>query len=94
MEVALFSSATQVDNVFRVAVDMGRAPALRAAFRGKTVVASIGPITTAALQDHGVEPDLHPEHPKMGHLAAEVARRAAELLEQKRRGPLDLKWDA
>jgi uroporphyrinogen-III synthase len=94
VEVALFSSATQVDNVFRVAVEMGRAPALREVFRGRTVVASIGPITTAALQEHGVEPDLHPEHPKMGHLVAEVARRAAELLERKRRWPVDLKLDA
>jgi uroporphyrinogen-III synthase len=76
-----------VGNVFHVAVEMGRAPALREAFRGRTVVASIGPITTAALQEHGVEPDLHPEHPKMGHLVAEVARRAAELLERKRRWP-------
>ena len=85
VEVALFSSATQVDNVFRVAVEMGRAAALREALRGSMVVASIGPITTAALQEHGVEPDLHPEHPKMGHLVAEVARQAAALLEGKRR---------
>jgi uroporphyrinogen-III synthase len=94
VEVALFSSAIQVGNVFCVAVEMGRAAALREAFRGRTVVASIGPITTAALQEHGVEPDLHPEHPKMGHLVAEVARRAAELLERKRRGRFDLQWDA
>jgi uroporphyrinogen-III synthase len=86
VEVALFSSATQIDHVFRVAVDIGRADALREAFRGRTVVASIGPITTAALQAHGVEPDLHPEHPKIGHLVAEVARQATELLERKRRG--------
>jgi len=94
VEVALFSSATQIDNVFRLAVEIGQADALREAFRGKTVVASIGPITTAALQEHGVEPDLHPGRPKIGHLVAEVARRAAELLERKRRWPLDLKLDA
>src|SRR5262249_45069098 len=81
----LFSSATQVDNVFRVATEMGRADALRKAFREGTVVASIGPITTVALQEYGVEPDLHPEHPKMGHLIAQVARQAADLLERKRR---------
>jgi uroporphyrinogen-III synthase len=83
--VALFTSATQADNLFRVAVEMGRVDAVRAAFRRRTVVASIGPITTAALQEHRVEPDLHPQHPKMGHLVAEVARRAPGLLEQKRR---------
>jgi uroporphyrinogen-III synthase len=86
VEVALFSSATQIDNVFRVAVEIGRADALREAFRGRTVVASIGPIMTAALQEHGVEPDVHPEHPKIGHLVAEVARQATELLERKRCG--------
>jgi uroporphyrinogen-III synthase len=86
MEVALFSSATQIDHVFRLAVEIGGAAALREAFRGRTVVASIGPITTAALQEHGVEPDLHPEHPKIGHLVAEVARQATALLERKRRG--------
>src|SRR6266849_10095186 len=94
VEVALFSSATQIDHVFRVAGEMGRAATLREVFRARTVVASIGPITTAALQDHGVEPDLHPEHPKMGHLVAEVARRGAELLKRKRRWPLDLNLDA
>ncbi len=84
-EVALFTSATQVEHVFRVAVEMGRADALREAFRRRTVVASIGPITTAALQEHGIEPDLHPEHAKMGHLVAEVAQQAAPLLEGKGR---------
>jgi uroporphyrinogen-III synthase len=86
VEVALFTSATQVDHVFRVAVELGRADALQDAFRRRTVVASIGPITSAALQEHEVEPDLHPEHPKIGHLVAEVARRATELIERKRHG--------
>jgi len=85
VEIALFTSATQVENVFRVATEMGQTDALRKAFREGTVVASIGPITTAALQEYGVEPDLHPEHPKIGHLIAEVARQAADLLERKRR---------
>lgn len=85
VEVALFTSATQVDHLFRVADTMGQGDALREAFRRKTVVASIGPITTEALQKHGVEPDLFPEHAKMGHLVAEVARRSAELLDRKRR---------
>jgi len=85
VEVALFTSATQVDNVFEVAANMGRADALREALGRRMVVASIGPITTAALQEQGIEPDVRPEHPKMGHLVAEVARRAAEVLGRKRR---------
>jgi len=86
VEVALFTSAHQVDNLFRVAAEMGRADALRDALRGRTVVGSIGPITTEALQGHGIQPDLHPEHPKMGHLLIAVAREADNLLRLKRGG--------
>jgi uroporphyrinogen-III synthase len=85
VEMVLFTSATQVDHVFKVADGVERADALREALRARTVVASIGPITTEELQAHGIEPDLYPVHPKMGHLVAEVARRAQEILERKRR---------
>lgn len=85
-QVVLFTSATQVDNLFRVAAEMERAGALRDALRRRTVVASIGPITTEGLETHGVEPDLYPDHPKMGHLVAAVAKRATDLLRRKRGG--------
>jgi len=83
-DVALFTSAQQVGNLFQVAADLGRAEALRAALRGSMVVASIGPVCTEALRAHGVEPDLHPGHPKMGHLVAAVARQVPDLLGRKR----------
>jgi uroporphyrinogen-III synthase len=84
--VSFESRRSQIDNVFRLAAEVGAADALRESLRGRTVVGSIGPITTAALQQHGVEPDLQPEHPKIGHLVAEIARQATALLERKRRG--------
>jgi uroporphyrinogen-III synthase len=84
LDVALFTSAQQVGHLFQVAADGGQAEGLRAALRGSMVVASIGPVCTEALRAHGVEPDLHPEHPKMGHLVAAVARQAADLLRRKR----------
>lgn len=85
VDAVLVSSATQIDHVFHVAAEIGAVDALRAALRERTVVGSIGPITTAALQHHGVEPDLQPEHPRIGHLVAEIARQATVLLERKRR---------
>jgi uroporphyrinogen-III synthase len=85
VDAVLVSSATQIDNVFHVAAEIGAADALREALQERTVVGSIGPITTAALQHHGVEPDLQPEHPRIGHLVAEIARQATVLLERKRR---------
>jgi uroporphyrinogen-III synthase len=87
VEAALFTSSNQVDNLFLVAREMGQAAAVRDALGDRTVVASIGPITTEALRAHGVEPDLHAEHPKMGHLLAAVARHAADLLRRKRGAP-------
>ena len=85
-DVALFTSANQVANLFQVAAEMGRADALRLALRDRVVIASIGPISSEALQRHGIEPDLHPEHPKMGHLVAALARQALTLLQRKRSG--------
>jgi uroporphyrinogen-III synthase len=86
VEVALFTSSHQVDNLFRVATEMGQADAARETLRNKIVVGSIGPVTTGALRAHGIEPDLCPAHPKMGHLLAEVAERAGGLVMRKRRG--------
>lgn len=75
-EVALFTSAQQVANLFRVADQMGRGDGLREALHRRVIVASIGPICTEALRAHGVEPAVQPDHPRMGHLVAAVARHA------------------
>lgn len=82
IHVALFTSAIQVEHLFRVAEDDQRDP-LRAALE-RVVVASIGPICTKALALHGVQVDLEPEHPKMGQLVLAASKRAAELLRGKR----------
>ena len=79
--VAVFTSATQVEHVFRVAPD---ADALRAGFR-RTVVASVGPVCSEALDAHGVHVDLEADPPKMGPLVALIADRAAALAAAKRR---------
>lgn len=84
VDVAIFTSRAQIESVAHVAGEMGVVDALRGALRERTVVASIGPVTSEALEANGVEPDVHPEHPKMGHLVAEVARRATEVLSRKR----------
>jgi uroporphyrinogen-III synthase len=81
-DVALFTSGSQADHLFRVAA--ADAPRLRDAFRA-VVVASIGPIASAALRRLGVEPDFEPPHPKMGHLVLAAAERARTVLETKRK---------
>lgn len=80
-DVAVFTSAVQVEHLFRVAADPG---ALRAGLAG-TVVVSIGPVCSDALEAHDVHPQLEPSPPKMGPLVALVAERAPALVRTVRR---------
>jgi uroporphyrinogen-III synthase len=80
-DVAVFTSATQIEHAFRVAPD---AAALRAAF-GRVVVASVGPVCSEALEAHGVGVDLESDPPKMGPLVALIAERARTVASTKRR---------
>jgi uroporphyrinogen-III synthase len=75
-DLAVFTSAVQVEHLFRVARD-------RAALRdglARTIVASIGPVCSEALEAHDVHPRLEPSPPKMGPLVALIATRVPELL--------------
>jgi uroporphyrinogen decarboxylase len=84
VEVALFTSAQQVRNVFRVASDDGTRDDLLRGLR-RTVIGSIGPTTSETLAgEFGIRPDYEPDSPKMGNLVREVARNAKELLRKKR----------
>jgi uroporphyrinogen-III synthase len=80
-DVAVFTSATQIEHAFRVSDDAG---ALRNAF-AQVVVASVGPVCSEALEAHGISVDLEADPPKMGPLVARVAERAAVLAATKRR---------
>ena len=80
--VAVFTNAAQVEHLFRVAADP---EALRTGL-ARIVVASVGPVSSEALEAHGVIPDLEASPPKMGPLVALVAERAPALLATKRGG--------
>jgi uroporphyrinogen-III synthase len=84
IDVALFTTSVQVQHLLRIASEAQLEETLRSAF-GRIVVGSIGPITSEALRQNGLPMDFEPEHPKMGFLVAEAARRARGLLEEKRR---------
>ncbi len=87
VDIALFTSATQVEHVARIADEEGVGAALPAAL-GRIVVASIGPVCSEALRAHRFPVDLEPAHPKMGYLVREIAARGRELLARKREGDL------
>lgn len=82
-DVVMFTSGMQVTNLLQVAAERKMDDAVRRAF-SRMLVASIGPVTSEKLRDHGLSADLEPSHPKMGYLVNETAQRSAELLRQKR----------
>jgi uroporphyrinogen-III synthase len=82
-DVTLFTTGIQIAHLARVAREQGIEDAVLAAVR-KTVVASIGPTTTEALDEFNIAADLEPTHPKMGFLVSETAQRATALLAAKR----------
>jgi len=65
IDAVAFTSASQVHNLFTVAQRMGRADVL-AKDLSRALVASIGPVCTAALKQHHVRVDIEPHPPKLG----------------------------
>lgn len=83
-DVVLFTAGHQAVNVIRVAERLNILAPLQLALQ-HTVVASIGPTTSETLRELELSVDIEPEHPKMGHLVAAAAERAAGVLQSKRR---------
>ena len=83
IDVILVTSATQIVHLMQVAAQDGLENAVRSGLK-KTVVGSIGPISSEALQTLGLSVDFEPIHPRMGQLVFEAAERARELLDRKR----------
>ena len=79
-EVALFTSAQQVDHVFALARRLDCFEQLLTQLKTSTLVASIGPITTEALIRHDVQPHVEPVRPKMGHLISTLSAEAKTLI--------------
>lgn len=83
VDIVLFTNATQVDYLFQVAKEGRLDQHLHQAF-DQVLIASVGPVCTEALEHFGLSVDIEPDHPKMGHLVATLARRGRELLAAKR----------
>lgn len=83
IDMALFTTSVQVAHLLRVAEEMNVESRLRRGLE-RVAVGSIGPITSEELREHGLAVDFEPEHPKMGFLVNEAARRGASIVEKKR----------
>ncbi|MGA2628878.1 MAG: uroporphyrinogen decarboxylase [Terriglobia bacterium] len=82
VQVALFTSAVQVYHVLQVASESGLKERLLGALK-RCVVCSVGPTCSEALAANGIAVDIEPEHPKMGALIHEAAKRGGEVLKKK-----------
>jgi uroporphyrinogen-III synthase len=84
VHVLLVASSVQIRHLFEVAGRMGcHEDVLHEALSG-VVIASIGPLTSAELRNHGLRVDIECTHPKMGFLVQEAAEKSTEILCQKR----------
>jgi len=83
IDVVLLTSSVQIHHLLQIAQEMQLRDAVLQALN-RTVLASIGPVTSETLRSFGVAVDLEPSHPKMGLLVKEAGEQSAELLRRKR----------
>jgi uroporphyrinogen-III synthase len=69
VDAVVFTSAVQIHNLYTVAQSLGSAGALAGRMRG-LVIASIGPVCSRALMEHGITPTFEASPPKLGPLVA------------------------
>jgi uroporphyrinogen-III synthase len=69
VDAVIFTSAVQIRNLNLIAEKAGSAATL-AKDLNRALIASIGPVCSRALRDHGVSPSLEASPPKLGPLVA------------------------
>ena len=69
VDAVVFTSAVQVQNLWAVAARTHRDAALPGQLN-RILIASIGPVCSRALKQHGVEPSFEADPPKLGPLIA------------------------
>ena len=78
IDAALFTTQVQVRHLFEAAAQIGETERLVDALRNAVVVGAVGPTCAAALRERGIEPDVLPNHPKMGHLVVALVKYLAD----------------
>jgi uroporphyrinogen-III synthase len=69
IDAVMFTSAVQIHNLYLVAEQDGRAATL-AGQLNRLFIASVGPVCSRALREHGIEPSFEADPPKLGPLVA------------------------
>ncbi len=77
VDAVVFTSAVQIHNLYAVAEKADRASDL-AQQLNRCVIASIGPVCSRALREHGVTPSFEADPPKLGPLVAGLEQALSE----------------
>lgn len=83
IDVIMFMSAQQIEHVLQAARTMEKEKDLRKAMQ-RSVIASIGPLTSEALRRNDMDVDFEPSKSKMAIMIQELAQAAADLLRRKK----------
>ena len=83
-DLVLFTSSIQLDHLFEIARQLEIENEVHSALKEKVVVASIGPVMTAALAALGYTADIVPKHPKMWALVKAASDEAPSAVAAKR----------
>ena len=83
-EVALFTSSIQFEHLLTISKELGIEDEVLRSLREHVVIASVGPIMTAAIEERGVKVDIVPYSPRMGALVKAASDEAASVLQVKR----------
>jgi len=73
IDAITFTSPAAVNNLFLAADETGQAEEITRSLNTNVFTASVGPVTSAAIRDHGVEPALESENQRMGGLLTDLA---------------------
>ena len=85
IDIVMFTSSVQLAHALKIATELSLRQEFIAGLN-RVVIASIGPVASAALREQGITVDLEPSHPRMGFLVKECAETSAELLKTKLSG--------
>ncbi len=77
LDAVAFTNQVQVRHLFRVAEQTGQTAAVRYALGHRTLVGSIGPTCSLALEEHGVPPQAVASPPKMRPLVSAIGEQLA-----------------
>lgn len=93
IDIALFTSAQQIDHLLQVAEQLELGDELRTAMT-RIVIGSIGPTTTERLESHSFTADFEPSHGKMGQLVNEIAKQSEALMSSKQSATVRVQREA